>query len=299
MWLSLAFLSAVLLGFYDLFKKQSLVNNAVVPVLFLNTVFCSLLFVPVLLINYCDAELAQRWHIFLPQAPMQVHLFILIKSCIVLTSWLFAYFAMKHLPITIASPIRASQPIFTLLGAVLLFGERLNTYQWLGVATALTAFYLLSLSGKREGIRFTHNKWIWCIVLATLTGAMSGLYDKYLMSQFDRMVVQTWYTLYQVPVMLLVLLLLWYPKRKESTPFEWRIAIPLISLFLVLADFVYFYALSQEDAMISIISTIRRSGAVVSFIGGVIFFKEKNIRAKLIPLLFIILGMILLYLGTR
>ena len=39
MWLLLAFLSAALLGFYDAFKKQSLKDNAVLPVLFLNTVF--------------------------------------------------------------------------------------------------------------------------------------------------------------------------------------------------------------------------------------------------------------------
>ena len=39
MWLLLAFLSAALLGFYDAFKKKSLRGNAVLPVLFLNTLF--------------------------------------------------------------------------------------------------------------------------------------------------------------------------------------------------------------------------------------------------------------------
>ena len=46
MWLLLAFLSATLLGFYDSFKKKSLLSNAVIPVLFLNTVFSSLIFLP-------------------------------------------------------------------------------------------------------------------------------------------------------------------------------------------------------------------------------------------------------------
>ena len=41
MWLLLAFLSATLLGFYDVFKKKSLKDNAVLPVLFLNTFFSS------------------------------------------------------------------------------------------------------------------------------------------------------------------------------------------------------------------------------------------------------------------
>ena len=46
MWLLLAFLSATLLGFYDVFKKKSLKDNAVLPVLFLNTFFSSLIFLP-------------------------------------------------------------------------------------------------------------------------------------------------------------------------------------------------------------------------------------------------------------
>lgn len=51
MWLLLAFLSAALLGFYDVFKKQSLKDNAVIPVLFLNTLFSSLIFLPFIVLS--------------------------------------------------------------------------------------------------------------------------------------------------------------------------------------------------------------------------------------------------------
>lgn len=51
MWLLLAFLSAALLGFYDVFKKKSLRDNAVLPVLFLNTLFSSLIFLPFILVS--------------------------------------------------------------------------------------------------------------------------------------------------------------------------------------------------------------------------------------------------------
>ena len=147
---------------------------------------------------------------------------------------------------------------------------------------SLLAFYLLSVSGKKEGIKFSHNVWIWCIVGATITGAISGLYDKYLMQRmmFDRMTVQSWYNFYQVVMMGLMMLLIWYPTRKTSTPFQWRWSIPLISLFLVIADFAYFYSLSYQDALISIVSLVRRSGVVVSFIAGWLLFKEKNIKSK-------------------
>lgn len=299
MWLSLAFLSALLLGIYEIFKKTALNNNAVIPVLFLNTVFCSLLFLPAIILSYGFPEYIEHTMFYVPHVPLSAHLYIILKSVIVLSSWIFAYFATKNLPLTIAGTIRASQPILTLLGALLIFGERLNLYQWIGVTLAIISFFLLSSAGKKEGIHFKHNKWIFFIVLATLFGAASGLYDKYLMMHIDRMTVQVWYTWYQIPIMGVILLFIWYPKRKNSTPFRWKYSIFFISFFLVIADFIYFYALSFPDSMISIVSMVRRSNVIVSFIGGAIIFREKNIRSKAIDLLLVLLGMFFLYLGTR
>lgn len=300
MWLILAFISAALLGIYDIFKKTALKNNAVIPVLFLNTMFCSLLFLPMIIASRIAPETMQQTMFYVPQAPIGQHLYVMLKAVIVLTSWILAYFAIKHLPITIASPIKASQPVLTLLGAMLIFGEQLNTYQWIGVTLAISSFLMLSWSGKSEGINFKHNKWILFIVLATIAGAASGLYDKYLMTHgFDRMTVQVWYTYYQMALMALVLMFMWYPNRKNTTPFRWTPAILMVSLFLVAADFIYFYALSFPDSMISVVSMSRRSGVVVAFIGGALFFKEKNIRKKSIDLALVLLGMYFLYLGSQ
>lgn len=300
MWLSLAFLSALLLGAYDTCKKAALNSNAVIPVLLLNTLFCSLLFLPLIIASNVAPEAMRETILYVPAADLRTHLFIFLKACIVLSSWLFAYFATKHLPITIAAPIKASQPILTLVGALIFFGEALNLYQWIGVAIAIIAFILLSISGKKEGINFSHNIWILFIILATVTGALSGLYDKYLMSHgFHRMTVLVWYSYYQFALMIVIALILWYPKRKNSTPFVWRKSIFFISFFLVCADFVYFYALSDPASMISIVSMVRRSSVVVSFTAGAILFREKNIRHKAIDLLLVLLGMFFLYLGTR
>lgn len=300
MWLILAFISAALLGIYDIFKKSALKNNAVIPVLFLNTLFCSTIFLPLIIVSRVAPTALADTMFYVPQATIGQHLYVILKAIIVLTSWILAYFAIKHLPITIASPIKASQPVLTLLGAVLIFGEQLNAYQWIGVTLAITSFLMLSWSGKSEGINFKHNRCILYIVLATFAGAASGLYDKYLMSNgFDRMTVQVWYTYYQMALMAIVLIVLWYPKRKNTTPFRWTPSILFVSLFLVLADFIYFYALSYPDSMISIVSMTRRSGVVVAFIGGAIIFKEKNIRKKSIDLALVLLGMYFLYLGSE
>lgn len=299
MWLLLAFLSATLLGFYDAFKKQSLKNNAVLPVLFLNTIFSSMIFLPFVVLSQYAPSWLENSIVYVPTAGWVEHKYIIIKSFIVLSSWIFGYFGMKHLPLTIVGPINATRPVMVLVGALILFGEHLNPYQWVGVILGIFSFFMLSRSGKKEGIDFKHNKWIFFIVMAAVMGAVSGLYDKYLMGRLNPMLVQSWYNIYQVFIMCPIILLLWMPKRKESTPFRWSWTIIFISLFLSAADFAYFYALSYEDSMISIVSMVRRGSVLVSFTFGALFFKEKNLKSKAIDLLLVLLGMFFLYLGSR
>lgn len=299
MWLLLAFLSAALLGFYDAFKKQSLKDNAVLPVLFLNTIFSSLIFLPFIGCSLWAPQWTEGTILSMPVAGWETHRFILLKSFIVLSSWILGYFGMKHLPLTIVGPINATRPVMVLVGAMLVFGERLNLYQWLGVGLAVASFLMLSRSGKKEGIDFRHNRWIACIVMAAVMGAVSGLYDKYLMTRLNPMLVQAWYNVYQVAIMCPIILLLWWPTRKRSTPFRWDWTILCISLFLCAADFVYFYALSFEDSMISIVSMVRRGSVVVSFLFGALFFREKNLKSKAVDLILVLIGMFFLYLGSK
>ena len=299
MWLTLAFTSAALLGLYDVAKKRALTDNAVLPVLLLNTLFSSLLFAPVIV----AAECGLGWFdgTLLESAPgnAHAHALVALKSAIVLVSWVFGYFAMKHLPLTIVGPINATRPVMVLVGAMLLFGERLNGYQWVGVALALLSLFLLSRSGRREGVDFAHNVWILCIAAAAVMGAVSGLYDKYIMARLDPVFVQSWYNFYQLLMMGTVVGLLWWPRRRTTTPFHWSWAIPLISIFLSLADFAYLTALGEEGAMISVVSMVRRGSVVVSFCCGALLFHERNLRAKALDLLFILVGMFFLWLGSR
>ncbi len=289
MWWALAFLSALLLGFYDSFKKASLKENAVIPVLFLNTLFSSLILLPFAIRTGFGGWAVQKY--------------ILLKSCIVLSSWLSGYYAMKHLPLTIVGPVNATRPVLVLVGAMILFGERLNLYQWTGVILAVISFLLLSRSGRKEGIDFRTDRWVWCLILSAITGAISGLYDRFLMAPsgagLDRIQVLAWYNIYQCGMMAAMAALIWFPRRNEGTPFRWRWTIPCISLFLCGADYVYMTALSDPDALVSVVSMIRRGSVVVSFLFGALAFKEKNLRSKAFDLALVLLGMVFLYLGSR
>ncbi len=299
MWLTLAFTSAALLGLYDAAKKQSLTGNAVLPVLLLNTLFSTLLFLPMILVAECSLGWFDGTILAMPQGNLHAHALVSLKAVIVLTSWIFGYFGIKHLPITIVGPINATRPVMVLLGALLVFGERLNVYQWIGVLLGLFSLFLLSRSSRKEGVDFKHNIWIVLVFLASLTGAVSGLYDKYIMQQLNPVFVQSWYNLYQLLIMSVLVAVMWWPRRKQTTPFHWSWAIPLISIFLSLADFAYFYALSDEEAMISVVSMIRRGSVVISFLCGALLFHERNLRAKAFDLALILLGMLFLWIGSR
>lgn len=305
MWLALAFFSAFLLGFYDVFKKKSLRANAVIPVLTLNTLFSSLIFLPFILLS-AKGVIGEESLFYTHSYGWEEHRYILLKSCIVLASWLFGYFGIKNLPLTIVGPINATRPVMVLIGALTVFGERLSFFQWLGVITAMIGLYLLSRSGKKEGIDFKHNKWILFVLLSNILGAVSGLYDKFLMAPttaggvgLDKMAVQSWYNIYQLGMMTTMLFLLWWPTHKRTTPFHWTWTIVCISIFLSAADFVYFYALSHDGAMISIVSMIRRGSVLVSFTFGALAFHEKNLRAKAIDLALVLLSMIFLFIGSK
>ena len=299
MWLLLAFISAILLGSYEVFKKVSLKENAVIPVILVSILFSCAVLTPFLFISEFFPDLLKDSVFFVPRVDFHAHLLFVLKAAIVLTSWLFAYFALKHLPLSLASPIKATQPVWTVIGATLLLGEKLNGYQTAGVGVTLISFFLFSVVGKKEGISLKTNKWFWFIVMATLTGALSGLYDKYLMNRYDVMSVQVYYTYYQAIIMGIITLFLWAPTREKTTPFEFKWSIAFIAFFLVTADFIYFYALTLPHSMISVVSTIRRSGVIVPFLYGASVLRDKNIKLKIVDLIGVLIGMFLLYLGSK
>ncbi len=298
MWVSLAFLSALLLGLYDVAKKRSLKDNAVLPVLWLNTLFSTIIFLPALL----DSAVGGGWFngtLFATAAgSWHDHAMVFIKAVMVLSSWIFGYFGIKNLPLTIVGPINATRPVLTLVGAMILFGERLNGYQWVGVVLAIVSLYLLSRSSKKEGVDFVHNRWIYCVAAAALIGVGCGLYDRYIMYSLNAVFVQSWYTFYQFLLMSVIAAVLWLPKRHEQQ-FHWSWAIPMISILLTAGDMAYLHSLTDASAMIAVVAMIRRSSVVVSFGCGALLFGERNLKAKALDLLLILIGMIFLYIGSK
>ncbi|MDR0811038.1 MAG: DMT family transporter [Paludibacter sp.] len=300
MWLFLGLLSALLLGAYDVSKKISVERNAVIPVLLVSVAFSSAILLPFVLLSRFAPQTLENTAFFVPSVDFRTHLLLVLKAVIVLTSWIFGYFGLKHLPITIASPVKATQPVWVVVGGLLIFDEKLNGFQWIGVGITLISFFMFSFAGKKETQNDSQSgKWIWFVIMATLTGAVSGLFDKYLIHNYNHMSVQCYYTFYQAIIMAVITAFLWYPTRQRTTPFRLRWAILLISVFLVAADFAYFYALTMDGALISVVSTFRRAGVIVPFIYGALVMHDKNMKLKIIDMIGVIIGMFFLFLGSK
>jgi len=294
-WLLLSFLSALFLGLYDVAKKASLERNAVLKVLFACSLVGAACVLPAGLLSWTAPELATRWGVRVEPLTAVQHGLIAAKAGIVTLSWVLTFFAIKHLPISIAAPIRATAPLFVLLGAVLLFGERLSTGQWFGIGAILVSYWLFSVLGRAEGIHFERNRWVWLLVAGTLVAAASGLYDKHLLqsARLPAMTVQFWFTLYNAALQGLIVAVV-SRLAPSGEPLRWRWSIVAVGVLLLVADNLYFNALAAPGALVSVVSAVRRSNVVVSFAVGGLAFGERNRRATAGALLGVLAGLALL-----
>ncbi len=295
-WLVLSLLSALFLGLYDVAKKASVDGNAVIPALFACSLTGLLFMAPTLLLTEANPALATRSGLGIVPLSLAAHGLVLLKAAIVTASWVLTFFALKALPISLAAPIRASAPLFTLFGAVAFFGERPSVHQWFGIAITLAAYWVFSVIGRAEGVHFGRNRWVWMLSIGTLVGAISGLYDKHLLqsTQLPAVTLQLWFMFYNVVLQGLILLLFWRPVHRRASPFRWRWSIPAVAGLLLLADALYFRALAQPGALVSVVATLRRTNVIISFAVGGLAFHERHRRKKALALIGVLAGLFLI-----
>ena len=261
MWIWMALASAVLLGFYDVAKKVALKKNNVYVVLLVATALSALFVSP-----------------FITLGAFPDHLRLMFKAVLVTASWVSGMIALELLPITTVSTFKTSRPMFVVLFSIILYGERLNWMQWTGVAAVLLALWLLSVSSEREGISFKGNKGFWALIVSVITGVASALYDKHIMAGMHPLFVQSWTNIYIT--LILIVLTIMHNKRDGSKPFKWDWTLLLIAITITGADMLHFYSLKADGALLSVISLIRRSSVIITFVIGAILFKERRIAQK-------------------
>lgn len=281
MWLWMTLASALLLGIYDVFKKQALKHNGVLWVLLAATALSTLFLCP-----------------FLSAGSMDDHLRIILKAVLVTISWVSGLIGLKLLPVTTVSTLKASRPFFVVIFSIVLFGERLNGWQWAGVALALLALTLLSGASRSEGIAFSRSKGVAAMAVSILAGVASALYDKKVITGMEPLFLQSWCNFYITVLLAACVLVKALHDKEKRERFTWDWMLLVIAIFITGADMLYFFALKQEGALLSVISLIRRCSVVVTFVLGAIVFHEKKIREKAVDLAILLGGMALLLYGS-
>jgi drug/metabolite transporter (DMT)-like permease len=296
-WIVASLLSALFLGVYELCTKHAVRDNAVVPVLFFSTLAGAVVWI-VLLIGQAVHPGTLPASLVTDPLTLVQHLQLVLKSAIVAASWVFTYFAIKHLPLSLGSPIRATSPLWTLFGALLILGERPTWLETVGVLTTLVSFVGLSFAGRLEGVHFHRNKWVWFLIAGTLLGAGSSLYDKYLLGRahFSVPTVQAWFSVYLL-VLFTPFAIGWKRRWWSRNEFHWRWSIPFIAISLLVADYIYFSALRDPNSLVAVVMSLRRDSTLVGFAGGLLLFGEKNGLQKLPAVIGILVGIVLTVMG--
>jgi len=289
-WTGWTLASAVFLALYDLCKKASVRDNAVLPVLLCSTLFGCTAFA-------LGLASAGRFGAVTSADGLTVALGA-AKSVIVATSWIFTFSALRTLPITIATPIRASSPALVFLVALFVYGEVPSWVQGAGMLLVFIGYWAFSWAGRAEGIDFLRDRAVWCAIAGAVFSAISSLFDKFVFQKqpVSAEGVQFFFQVGLVIVYATVLAIQRLSGLRHDR-FQWRWTIPLVGILLAFADWLYFHGLAFPDVPVSVVALLRRFSVAITFVLGAVFFRETNLRRKAVALVAVLAGVALLCLG--
>lgn len=293
-WVALGLLAGLVLGTYDFLTKLALQTKSVLVVVVLSSILGALLWAPFLVAPYSFGGVLRPLGLFPAQLSWRDQGVLLPKSLMMVANWVLSYYAVKALPLSISAGVRASGPLWTAFGAIALLGELLSAWQWLGLAVSMMSYYLFSLIGQKEGIRFHRNGWVLCMVAATILSSTIALYDKYVIAHLhlDLAGVQAWSAVQRALVALVFVPWIFQdlsPRRLLSR--FWPV--PLLGAAYIIAEYIYLSAVQIDGAMISVISVLRRTNLVMVFVLSALFFRERFIEQKMLAIGGVLVGIVL------
>lgn len=286
-WITLSIFSAFTLGLYEISRKISLKSAAPFEVLFLSVLVSGLIMLPGIF--------------FTTKVPPFVHGWIFLKSFIICFSWAGEFFALKKTPLSFAVAVRSCGPLLTILMALLFFKETPELSQWGGILLILSGYgffaFLALRSNSQDKSENIQLRFILLMFFSTILGTVSGGIDRYLLktAQTPPETLLIWFSVYSLSILIIPATVYYFVKKKTAVNnMQWSWIIPLISIFLLVSDRIYFGALHDTESTLAVTGSLRRGSIIISVIGGGLLLKERNIRGKLVAACFVFAGLVFL-----
>ncbi|MCX8130292.1 MAG: DMT family transporter [Clostridia bacterium] len=295
LWLWLILISGAFLGLYDIFKKKALQRNTLFSVLALYSSLCFI----IVAFEFTNAIQICRNNLLL----------ILLKAVIIFFSWILGFISIKNMPISVITPFGTLSPLFSIILGIIVLNEKMGYIQLAGILIALLAYYFIGKAGAREVKGLFRSKYLYFMVLSMALSATSALIDKIALKNVNTGQLQFWFSLFLAALYISAFLANKLFNKKESTNKKSEDTllknnikkipyfIILMSIFLVISDRIYYFAVKMPDSQISVIMPLRKISILVSALVGGYIFKEENLKSKFYGMCLLGIGIILIFAG--
>jgi bacterial/archaeal transporter family protein len=270
MWVECGAVSGMMLGVTDTLTKIETQKANPLSVLFTSSLFGSVFIVAAITLSTL-VKGAPISELFATQA----FLIAVPKNGLMVISLWLMYKSLSHIPLSYAGAIRASGPIWTLVGAYLLVGETLSINEAAGLILSIGVYILYAQTGRKEGILNISMSPLIAMLVATIMSSLGTAYDRYIASTGAASLdaIQVVSAIERVAFVGLLLIGL------RQRPSFSRGSI-LLGILWASAEYIYFAAYSMEEAKATILALLRRLSLLTGLIGGVLIFKEKHLSRK-------------------
>lgn len=289
-WALYGISAGLILGLYDIFTKHAMTNNGVFAIVLWSSAFGALSWIVAGAAFSMSGTDANIWHTSVVE-----QLWLVPKGIMMTLSWMLAYFAVRELSISFAGAVRASGPVLTFIGGLMVFGETLTWLQSLALGLSTVAYYIFAVVRRREGMTIHSARALLFMLGATLLSSLTTVYDKVLVQNLSLKVLplQLYSALHRF-VLSAIIAYVANLLTSRRQPLQWGWSVPLVGVAWVGAELAHFAAISDPDAQVAQLAIFRRASLVVAFAYSAVVFQETNIVAKSAMIALLILSIVFL-----
>ncbi len=205
----------------------------------------------------------------------------------------FYYKALKEEEVSFVLPLLSLAPVITLACSALFLREFPNIFGIIGVLLIILGIYTLKLNHAREGIMqpFRHiknNKGAQMMTIVFLSLGIGSVIDKVGVSNSNAYVFAL-VNYIGVSTTLFFITVIKARKHLRELQTYWK---QFLLLGAVVAGYTLLYVLALEESFASYAIAIRNASIIFTIVLGYLFFKEKDIKQKILAAVIIAAGLV-------